>query len=100
MRFLHDAFSDNGHPSSTRLLMAFFSIFTVGVLGYIFQHLVKLSNDSNATILTIWLSNLPLIITALCALIALPYTVSRGASAIADLASLARGINKKDTPDA
>jgi hypothetical protein len=95
-KWLSAAFSDNGNPSSTRLLMGFFSLFTVGIIWKILSHLLKLSEASNGVILAIWLSNLPLIITALCALIALPYSVSRGASAISDLASMARGINKKD----
>jgi hypothetical protein len=95
-KYLRDAFSDNGQPSASRLLMGIFSLFTITILYKTFSHLVKLSEASNGVILTIWLSNLPLIITSLCALIALPYTVSRGASALTDLAQLAASFRKKE----
>lgn len=94
---MYSAFSDNGSPSSTRLLMGFFSLFTCAILWRILSHLLKVSNDNNVTALTVWLSNLPLIITALCALIALPYSVSRGASAISDLAGMVAAY-KNGTP--
>jgi hypothetical protein len=74
--------------------MGVFSVFTIGLLWKIFSHLLKLSGDNNAVMLGVWLSNLPLIITALCALIALPYTVSRGASAISDLANFAANLRR------
>ncbi len=98
--YLYACFSDNGSPSSSRLLMGFFSLFTVCILWRILSHLLKVSNDGNATMLGIWLSNLPLIITALCALIALPYTVNRGSNAISSLAGMVAAFKNGTAPAA
>jgi hypothetical protein len=84
--------------------MGLFSVFTVGILWRIFSHLLKISNDGNVAVLSTWLGNLPFIIAALCALIALPYTVNQGTGAISSLAGMVsayKGNKKSDavSPD-
>lgn len=71
----------DGTPSSTRVLMFVFSIFTLWLLVKIFFHIFAIADT---TALTIWLSNIPLLITALMGLIALPYTINKGAGAITE----------------
>lgn len=80
--FVKGVFSEpDGTPSSTRLLMFIFSAFSLWLIYRIFKHVFGLSDT---TTLTIWLSNVPLILTALMGLIALPYTINRGAGAITE----------------
>jgi hypothetical protein len=45
----------------------------------LFWHIIRLADTTQ---LTIWLSNVPLIIAALCGLIVLPYTVNKGSEAM------------------
>lgn len=71
VQFLKSAFSEKGQPSSSRLLMAVFSVFTMAVIWKILAHLLKLSAAGNEAMPGVSLSNLPLIISSLCLLIAL-----------------------------
>ena len=75
----------DGTPSSTRVLMYIFSFFTIWVLGFIIRHIFYLEDVNK---LTIWLSNLPLLIAALIGLISLPYTINRGATSMSDIANM------------
>jgi hypothetical protein len=96
MNWIKAAFSEKGQPSSSRLLMAVFSVFTMAVIWKILGHLLKLSAGGNAAMLAVWLTNLPLIISSLCLLVALPYTVSRGTSAISDIAQFVANLKRKN----
>jgi hypothetical protein len=96
MGFLREAFSDKGQPSSARLLMGVFSLFSMFVLWRIISHMLRLSDTGHNDTLTIWLSNLPLLITSLCVLIALPYSVGKGAGAISDLANMVSSLRGKN----
>lgn len=95
MDWIKSAFSEKGQPSSSRLLMAVFSVFTMAVIWKILSHLLKLSEAGNEAMLGVWLSNLPMVISALCLLIALPYTIARGTSAISELAQFVANFKKK-----
>ncbi len=71
----------DGTPSSTRVLMYIFAFFSINLLGRIFSHIYRITDTTQ---LTIWLSNMPLLITALMGLIALPYTINKGAGAVSE----------------
>ena len=82
LSFIRGIVSDpDGTPSSTRCLMFVFSLFTLHLLWKIFDHLYQITDVSE---LSIWLANIPLLIASLIALIALPYTINRGAGAVTD----------------
>jgi hypothetical protein len=69
----------DGRPSSTRVLMFVFSGFTCWLLWRIFWHIFGIADTTQ---LTIWLSNMPILITVLMGLITLPYTINQGALAV------------------
>ena len=71
----------DGSPSSSRTLMFVFAGFSMVMISKILWHIF---NITDTTQLTIWLSNFPLILTAFMALIALPYTVNKGAGAMSE----------------
>jgi hypothetical protein len=80
--FTRGMFSEpDGTPSSSRVLMYIFAGFTLWLLWKIIWHIFGITDTTQ---LTIWLSNLPLLITALMGLIALPYTINKGAGAMSE----------------
>jgi hypothetical protein len=80
--------SENGSPSSTRFLMVLFSFATVRVIFIVVHHLVALTDSG---ILSIWLGNLPLLITSLIGLIATPYAINRGTASLSSIANMVIG---------
>lgn len=73
----------DGTPSSTRVLMYALALFSCTVIGAMVHHMLRIT-DANQ--LGTWLSNLPIVVTALIGLITVPYGVNRGASLMSDLA--------------
>lgn len=65
--------------------MGVFSVFTMLVLWRIFRHVLYMTD---AVVLNIWLSNIPLIIASLMGLISLPYTINRSTNFLSDLAGM------------
>lgn len=77
---------DNGTtPSSSRVLMFIFSIFSIYLDWRIFYHIFRLNDTAQ---LGVWLANLPMLIGSEIGLIALPYTVNKGTSTLSDVASM------------
>ena len=68
-----------GNVSLSRLMMFVFSCFSMWLIWRIFWHVFRI-RDTAA--MTIWLSNIPLLIAALCGLIVLPYTINKGSEAM------------------
>lgn len=84
--FVRDLLSEpDGTASSTRTLMYIFSFFSIWVIKKVVIHILAVTD---AAILSIWLANLPLIMTALMGLIVLPYTVNKGSGLLNDVASM------------
>jgi hypothetical protein len=78
--FAKSAFQESdGTTSSSRTMMFIFSCFTMWLLWRVFWHVFRISDTTQ---LTVWLSNLPPLIAALCGLIVLPYTVNQGSQAM------------------
>ncbi len=73
----------DGTPSSTRVLMYALAVFSCAVIGFMVHHMLRITDPAA---LGTWLSNLPIVITALIGLITVPYGVNRGASLMSDLA--------------
>lgn len=78
--FIKSAFQESdGTTSSSRIMMFLFSCFSMWLLWRIFWHVFRLTDTAA---LSIWLSNVPLLVAALCGLIVLPYTVNKGSEAM------------------
>jgi uncharacterized membrane protein len=75
----------DGTPSCARLLMCVFSLATIRLMFVVTRHLLE---QKDATVISIWLANVPLIIGALVALITAPYVVNKGTSTFTDLAGM------------
>jgi hypothetical protein len=73
----------DGTPSSTRVLMYALAVFSCAIIGFMCRHMLRVTDPAA---LGTWLSNLPIVITALIGLITVPYGVNRGASLMSDLA--------------
>lgn len=81
-QFLRAMMSEaDGTVSVTRSLMAAFSFFSMWLIWRIFWHIFHLHDLAQ---LTMWISNIPILIASFCGLIALPYTINKGAGAITD----------------
>jgi hypothetical protein len=86
LRWLRGVLSEpDGTPSSTRVLMYMFSVFSMWLLWRCFYHIFQLHDP---TLVTIWLSNMPLLITTLIGLIALPYGINKGSATFSDIANM------------
>jgi hypothetical protein len=95
LSWLHALVSEpDGTPSSTRVLMFSFSLFSMHLIWRCFFHIYQLKDPMQVSV---WLSNMPMLITALIGLIALPYGINKGTATFSDIANMmasARG--KKD----
>jgi hypothetical protein len=72
----------DGTPSSTRTLLYIFSAFDMWAIWRVIYHVLHIKD---VALLGVWLANLPMLIGALIALAALPYTVNQGFNGIANM---------------
>jgi hypothetical protein len=79
--FIGKAFSENGTPSSSRILSGILSIWTMLIIGFTIRHCFYQPTDK----LAIWLPNLPMIIGALAVLTTMPYGVGKAGQALMSL---------------
>ena len=86
LKWLRGVLSEpDGTPSSTRVLMYAFSIFSMWLIWRCFFHIFRLHDP---TLVTIWLSNMPMLVTTLIGLIALPYGINKGTATFSDIANM------------
>lgn len=85
----------DGSPSSTRVLLFAFSIFSMWLITKCFNHIFQLQD---LTQLGIWLANMPMLITTLMGLISLPYAINKSSSTFSDIAASIANANKQVTP--
>ena len=71
--FLGKAFSDNGQPSSSRIISAWLSVSSMSLIWFIAHHMMQQPVDK----LAVWMGNLPLFIGALATFSTAPYGISR-----------------------
>jgi len=83
----------SGEPSSTRVLMFLFSFFTMWVVQRIIYHVTHLTD---VAMVSVYLSNLPIVLTALIGLIAAPYAINKGTASFSDIASMITAAKQKD----
>jgi hypothetical protein len=79
--FIKDMLSEDGVPSSARVLSFVLSIWSMGVIAWAIHHMMNLDDGKLQT----WVGGLPLIIGALTAFAAWPYAISKGGSSLSDI---------------
>jgi hypothetical protein len=71
--FIAKAFSDNGQPSSSRIISAWLSVSSMSLIWWIAHHMMQQPVDK----LQVWMANMPLFIGALATFSTAPYGISR-----------------------
>lgn len=71
--FIADAFSENGEPSSSRILSTWLSLSSMALIWYIVRHMQYISIDK----LTAWIGSLPMLIGSLATFAVSPYGVNK-----------------------
>ena len=89
--FIKAVYSDNGNPSSSRVLTCVLAVVSAKILLSVFAHVVAISDVAQ---LMAWLGALPLIISALVLFFTAPYGVNVGSGTVSDLLSVLKGKNQ------
>lgn len=71
--WLGKAFSENGQPSSSRIVSAWLSASSMSLLWFIFHHMMGQPVDK----LAVWMGNLPMVIGALATFSTAPYGIGK-----------------------
>lgn len=71
--FIKDALSDNGSPSSSRILSAWLSVSSMALIWWMVRHMMSLP----VATLGVWMGGLPMVIGALATFAASPYGINR-----------------------
>ena len=71
--WLGKAFSENGTPSSSRVISAWLSVSSMALLWFIFRHMMSQPADK----LAVWMGNMPLVIGALATFSTAPYGIGK-----------------------
>lgn len=90
--FLKGVYSDNGNPSSSRVLTCILALVSCKILVSVFNHVITLTDT---TALVSWLGALPLIISALVLFFTAPYGVNVGSGTVSDLLNVLKGKNNQ-----
>ena len=71
--YIGKAFSDNGQPSSSRIISAWLSVSSMALIWWTFRHMQSQPVDK----LAVWMGNMPLVIGALASFAVAPYGVNK-----------------------
>jgi hypothetical protein len=71
--WLGRAFSENGQPSSSRIISAWLSVSSMSLLWWIFHHMMGQPVDK----LAVWMGNLPMVIGSLATFSTAPYGIGK-----------------------
>jgi hypothetical protein len=71
--FIKEALSDNGSPSSSRIISAWLSVSSMALIWWMVRHMMSLP----VATLGVWMGGLPMIIGALAGFTVAPYGVNR-----------------------
>jgi hypothetical protein len=78
----------NGVPSSSRVLMFALAGIACWILVTVVRHIVAITD---LAALALWLSHFPMIVAALVAFVAMPYTINKASGTISDVITALRG---------
>jgi hypothetical protein len=84
LSWLGKAFSENGQPSSSRVISAWLSVSSMALLWFIVRHMMGQPVEK----LQVWIGGLPLLVGALATFAVSPYGVNK-----------LSGMFKRDKPD-
>jgi hypothetical protein len=73
LHFIKDAFSENGQPSSSRVISAWLSVSSMALIWFIVRHMMSQPVDK----LSVWIGNLPLVIGSLATFSTAPYGIGK-----------------------
>jgi len=79
-QFVFQAFSENGSPSSSRIISAWLSVSSMALVWWCIRHAMSLQDPVK---ISAWVSGLPQIILALAAFAVSPYGVNQLRAAVA-----------------
>lgn len=71
--FLARAFSENGEPSSSRLISGWLSVSSMGLIWFVIRHMMAQPVEK----LQVWIGGLPLVIGSLATFAVSPYGVTK-----------------------
>ncbi len=71
--WLGKAFSDNGQPSSSRIVSAWLSVSSMALIWFIIRHMMSQPTDK----LAVWIGNLPLVVGSLATFSTAPYGIGK-----------------------
>jgi hypothetical protein len=71
--WLGNAFSENGQPSSSRIISGWLSVSSMSLLWFIFHHMMFQPADK----LAVWMGNMPLVIGSLATFSTAPYGIGK-----------------------
>lgn len=71
--WLSKAFSENGQPSSSRIISAWLSVSSMALIWFIIRHMMSQPVDK----LSVWIGNLPLVIGSLATFSTAPYGIGK-----------------------
>jgi hypothetical protein len=77
LTWLGRAFSENGQPSSSRIVSAWLSVSSMALIWFIIRHMMSQPVDKVA----VWIGNLPLVIGSLATFSTAPYGIGKIVSA-------------------
>jgi hypothetical protein len=80
--FIRGMFSDQGEPSSSRVLTCILALVTAGILIGVVRHVCALKDPQT---LTLWLGALPIFVTSMTVFFLSPYTVKVGSASLSDV---------------
>lgn len=94
--FVAKAFSENGSPSSSRLISAWLSVSSMALIWYCVRHAMQLEKEAAM----VWVGGLPALIYALAAFAVSPYTVAKLGQTISSFRDKVKGAEDSSTsPD-
>jgi hypothetical protein len=73
VNFIAQAFSENGQPSSSRIISAWLSVSSMSLIWFIAHHMMGQPVDK----LAVWMGNLPMVVGALATFSTAPYGVGK-----------------------
>lgn len=85
--FVRGVFSDGGEPSSSRILSFILSLAVIVFLGGVLRHVCRLTDT---VALGLYLTNLPIIVASLVALMSAPYAINRASGSVSEIISSLR----------
>ncbi len=90
--FVVSAFSENGSPSSSRIISGWLSVSSMALIWWCARHAMGLDKESAM----VWVGGLPALIYALAAFAVSPYTVAKLGQTISSFRDKVKSVDSDD----